>query len=218
MHLDHLSYAAGPEGLGACVQRIGAKLGAGFTDGGLHPSFGTRNFVLPLADGCYLEIVAALDHPAADRAPFGRAVSARTQAGGGWLAWAVGVNDITTYEARLNRPAAKGHRRRPDGFDLLWRQIGINDVTEDPQLPFFVQWDSDAEHHPAAGGSPIRLTRLEIAGDERVVDAYLGTSARQPLDRIEVDWVSPFDPESGDEVTGVVAAVFATPSGDVRVD
>src|SRR4051812_22426500 len=107
MHLDHLSYAAGPEGLGACVQRIGAKLGAGFTDGGLHPSFGTRNFVLPLADGCYLEIVAALDPPAAARAPFGRAVSARPQAGGGWLAGGVGVQDIPPYEARLNRPAAK---------------------------------------------------------------------------------------------------------------
>ena len=65
MHLDHLSYAAGPEGLAACVQRIGARLGAAFTDGGLHPSFGTRNFVLPLADSTYLEVVEALDHPAA---------------------------------------------------------------------------------------------------------------------------------------------------------
>ena len=51
MRLDHLSYAAGPEGLGACVQRLGARLGAAFTDGGLHPSFGTRNFVLPLKNG-----------------------------------------------------------------------------------------------------------------------------------------------------------------------
>jgi hypothetical protein len=213
MHLDHLSYAAGPEGLAACVQRIGAKLGAGFTDGGLHPSFGTRNFVLPLADGCYLEIVATLDHPAADRAPFGRAVGARSEAGGGWLAWAIAVDDISPFETRLSRPAAKGHRRRPDGFDLLWRQIGINDVADDPQLPFFVQWDSDAEHHPSVGGSSIALRQLEIAGDEQTVDGYLGTSARQPLDGLDVDWLSPFD---GD--TGVVAAIFDTPNGAVRVD
>ena len=213
MHLDHLSYAAGPEGLGACVQRIGARLGAEFRDGGLHPSFGTRNFVLSLSDGCYLEVVAALDHPAADRAPFGRAVSARTQAGGGWLAWAVAVDDISTYEARLHRAAAHGHRRRPDGFDLRWRQIGVNDVAEDPQLPFFVQWESDAVHHPSAPGSAIGLRRLEIAGDEPTVDAYLGTSARQPLDGIEVEWLSSLD---GD--TGVVAAVFQTPAGEVRID
>jgi Glyoxalase-like domain len=213
VHLDHLSYAVGSEGLAACVQRIGAQLGAAFSDGGLHPSFGTRNFILPLAEGCYLEIVATLDHPAVDRAPFGRAVKARSEAGGGWLAWAVAVPHISSFEQRLGRPAASGHRRRPDGFDLRWRQIGVNDVAEDPQLPFFVEWESDAAHHPSVPGSPIALRRLEIAGDEDTVDAYLGTSARQPLDGIEVEWLSPFD---GD--TGVVAAVFDTPRGEVRVD
>ncbi|MBN9618877.1 MAG: VOC family protein, partial [Actinobacteria bacterium] len=161
----------------------------------------------------YLEIVAALDHPATDRAPFGRAVAARTNAGGGWLTWVVGVNDIATYEQRLHRSAANGHRRRPDGFDLRWRQIGVNDVAEDPQLPFFVQWDSDVEHHPSAGGSPITLRRLEIAGDEKTVDDYLGTSARQPFDGVEVEWVAPFEGE-----TGVLAAVFDTPAGEVRID
>jgi hypothetical protein len=213
MHLDHLSYAAGPEGLASCVQRIGARLGAGFSDGGLHPSFGTRNFVLPLGDRTYLEAVEALDHPAADRAPFGRAVNARKRAGGGWLAWVVRVPDISAVEERLGRAAAVGHRRRPDGFDLRWRQIGVNDVTEDPQLPFFVQWESDEQHHPSAPGSAITLRRLEIAGDEETVDAYLGTSARQPLDGIEVEWLSTAD---GD--TGVVAAVFDTPNGEVRID
>jgi hypothetical protein len=215
MHLDHLSYVAGDEGLGACAQRIGARLGSGFADGGLHPAFGTRNFVLPLAEGCYLEVVAALDHPAVDRAPFGRAVSARSAEGGGWLAWAVSVDDIGPIEERLGRPAAKGHRRRPDGIDLNWRQLGINDVTEDPQLPFFVQWEVDPDFHPSQqphSGPAVRLSRLEIAGDEPTVDAYLGTSARQPLDGIDVEWV----PAVGD--TGVVAAVFETPNGEVRID
>lgn len=213
MRLDHLSYVAGSEGLGACVQRLGSWLGAGFRDGGMHPSFGTRNFILPLAGNCYLEVVATLEHPAADRAPFGRAVSARSAAGGGWLAWAVGVDDLQPIEARLERPAAPGHRRRPDGFDLRWRQIGINDVAVDPQLPFFLQWDIDAEHHPSAGGSAVRLRRLEIAGDELTVGAYLGAPARRPLEDVEVEWLSPFD---GD--TGVVAAVFDTPRGEVRID
>ncbi len=213
MRLDHLSYAAGPEGLAACVQRLGYRLGAAFSDGGIHPSFGTRNFILPLAHGCYLEVVGALDHPAADRAPFGRAVRARADNGGGWLAWAVGVDDISVIEERLGRPAAQGHRRRPDGFDLRWRQIGINDVSEDPQLPFFTMWESTAEHHPSGGGSSITLTGLEIAGDEPTVDAYLGTSALQPLDGIAVEWFSPFDGENG-----VIAAEFTTPGGIARID
>ncbi|WP_073391146.1 VOC family protein [Jatrophihabitans endophyticus] len=213
MRLDHLSYVAGPEGLASCMQRLGSTLGAAFTDGGLHPSFGTRNVVLPLADMCYLEIVAALDHPAVDRAPFGRAVRDRAAAGGGWLAWAIRVEDIAPFEQRLGRPAARGHRRRPDGFDLRWHQIGINDVTEDPQLPFFAEWDIPDTEHPAFGGSAIRLTGLEIAGVESVVDGYIGVSSRQPLDGIGVEWLSPFD---GDH--GVVAATFATPRGEVRID
>ena len=213
MHLDHLSYAAGPEGIAACVQRIGARLGAGFGDGGLHPSFGTRNFVLPLADETYLEVVEALDHPAADRAPFGRAVLARKRAGGGWLAWAIRVPDIAPLEQRLGRAAAHGHRRRPDGVDLRWRQIGINDVTEDPQLPFFVQWETEDAEHPSAAGSSIALKRLEIAGDEETVERYLGVPAARPFEGIEVEWVPTDD---GD--TGVVAAVFETPRGEVRID
>jgi hypothetical protein len=213
MRLDHLSYAAGPEGLAACVQRLGAKLGAGFSDGGLHPSFGTRNFVLPLANGCYLEVVEALDHPAVDRAPFGRLVRDRTEEGGGWLAWAVRVEDIAPVERRLARQAAPGHRVRPDGFDLRWRQIGVLDTTDDPQLPYFVNWISDEQHHPSAGGSNVRLTSLQIAGDEDTVDAYLGTSARQPLDGIEVQWLADLDADRG-----VVSATFQTHAGPVTLD
>ncbi|MGH8960644.1 MAG: VOC family protein [Jatrophihabitantaceae bacterium] len=213
MRLDHLSYAAGPEGLAACAQRLGAHLGAGFTDGGIHPSFGTRNFILPIAGGCYLEVVEALDHPAADRAPFGMAVRARTAAGGGWLGWVISVEDIAPVEARLHRPAAEGHRRRPDGVDLRWKQIGVNDVAANPQLPFFVKWESDAAHHPSAGGSGITLARLEIAGDSADVDSYLGTSAQQPLDGVAVDWSRP-----DDDGTGLLAAVFGTAAGSVRID
>lgn len=213
MRLDHLAYAAGAEGLAGCVQRLGARLGAGFTDGGLHPSFGTRNFVLALAEGCYLEVVEALDHPAADRAPFGRAVRARSEAGGGWLAWVVRVNDIAPIEQRLHRPAAAGHRRRPDGVDLRWLQIGVNDVAVDPQLPFFVQWQSAEPDHPSAGTSPVRLTRLELAGEQARVDAYLGTSALQPLEGVDVTWVPP-----ADDGTGLVAAEFETATGTVVVD
>jgi hypothetical protein len=213
MRLDHLSYAAGPEGLAACVQRLGARLGAAFTDGGLHPSFGTRNFTLALSGGTYLEVVEALDHPAVDTAPFGRAVRARSDAGGGWLAWVVAVDDIAAIEARLGRPAAAGHRRRPDGFDLRWQQIGVNDVAADPQLPFYVHWLSDPAQHPGSSGCAVTLTGLEIAGDEQAVEAYLGTSADQPLDGITVRWSPPEDGR-----TGVTAAEFRAADGVVTID
>ena len=57
------------------------------------------------------------------------------------------------------RQAVEGHRVRPDGFDLRWRQIGVLDTMSDAQLPFFVHWEADREHHPSAGGRDVRIAR-----------------------------------------------------------
>ncbi|MGH3356503.1 MAG: VOC family protein, partial [Nocardioidaceae bacterium] len=138
MHLDHVSYAVGPDGLAGTTQRLAELLGEKFVDGGVHPRFGTRNVVLPLVGDQYLEIVEVLDHPASDKAPFGQAVRVRSEAGGGWLGWVVAVDDIAPVEVRLGRDAVPGNRHRPDGIELRWRQIGIKGLIADPQLPFFV--------------------------------------------------------------------------------
>src|SRR6187402_3148556 len=142
MRLDHVSYAAGPDGLAGTARRIGGLLGKSFADGGMHPRFGTRNMILPLADHTYLEVVEVLDHPASDKAPFGQAVRARSALGGGWLGWVVSVEDIAKVEARLGRDSVQGNRHRPDGVELRWRQIGVKGLQSDPQLPFFIQWQS----------------------------------------------------------------------------
>lgn len=212
MHVDHVSYAAPAEHLADTVQRIGGALSATFLDGGLHPRFGTRNFVLPLTGGMYVEVVAALDHPAAFTAPFGQAVRARAEQGGGWLGWVVGVSDLAAVEQRLGRAAALGHRLRPDGFDLRWRQIGVLDTMADPQLPYFVHWEVDAAHHPSAGAGPVRISELEIAGSPERIARWLGEPASHPLDDVDVQWLD------SDEAAGLVAVTFSTPHGLVRID
>ncbi len=212
MRLDHVSYAVRHDELADAVQRFGSELGAGFTDGGRHPRFGTQNFILPLAQGSYIELVAALDHPAAEQAPFGRAVRDRAAQGGGWLGWVVAVPDIKPVEQRLGRAAVPGHRRRPDGYDLQWQQLGVLDLIADPQLPFFIEWISPETEHPARGGDAIRLTKLEIAGDAAVLAEWLGDPSAHPLDDIDVEWVS------DEGATGIVAVTFSTPQGSIRLD
>ncbi len=212
MRLDHLSYAAGPDGLAATARRIGELLGEDFRDGGIHPRFGTRNMLLPLTLGTYLEIVEVLDHPASDKAPFGQAVRARSERGGGWLGWVVSVEDISQVEGRLGREAVDGNRHRPDGVELRWRQVGVTSLQSDPQLPFFVQWESPEELHPSCGASGVvHLETLEIAGDPQHVNAWLGDPETDPLDDVEVDWVA------WHGTPGVVAAQFSTRSGLVRI-
>lgn len=212
MRLDHLSFAAGPDGLASTAQRIGGMLGTEFVDGGVHPRFGTRNMILPLADGTYLEIVEVLDHPASDKAPFGQAVRARSALGGGWLGWVVAVDDIGEIEQRLGREAVTGSRRRPDGVELRWKQVGVNGLLSDPQLPFFVQWACDGEAHPSHGADGrFSLATLEIAGYPQRVSEWLGQTVEAPLEDLKVDWVAP------NGTPGIIAAQVLTPGGLVRI-
>lgn len=211
MRLDHLSYACTTSEIADVIQRIGSDLGATFVDGGRHPSFGTRNFILPLANGCYVEVVSALDHPAADKAPFGRAVAQVAGDGGGWFSWVVAVDDISPVEERLGREAREGHRIRPDGVELCWKQLGILNVMEDPELPFFVEWSCPNTEHPSAGGSPVAIERIEMSGDPESIHQWLGTEGGDPLDGIDVEWVD-------SDQDGLVAVWFSTPHGSVRID
>lgn len=212
MHLDHVSFAAGPTGLVGTTDDLGKALGATFLDGGAHPRFGTRNMILPLKNRQYLEVVEVLDHPAADKAVFGHAVRERSDAGGGWLGWAVAVDDISETEHRMGRHAVPGNRRRPDGFNLEWQQIGVRGMAADPQLPFVTSWQVDPSEHPSQmAPTELELTALEIAGDPHRVSEWLGEGAITALESIKVEWTAPHGSP------GILAATFTTPSGDVRI-
>ncbi len=211
MHVDHVVYAVGPAGLAAEAERFESELGVKSRDGGIHPRFGTRMRLIPLTDERYVEIVDVLDHPAADKAPYGQAVRARQELGGGWLGWVVSVDDLAPIEARLDRQAVTGTRHFPDGRRLEWRQVGVRGLIADPQLPYFISWVSDADVRPSALTSEVSLARLEISGNhQRVVD-WLGTDVPDTFDGVEIV----FTAESG--YPGLDAVTFRTATGDVRI-
>ena len=212
MHLDHVSFAVGADGLAGTTAKLAALLGATFIDGGAHPRFGTRNMILPLQNDQYLEVVEVLDHPASDKAAFGKVVRERSDAGGGWMAWCVSVDDMTEVERRIGRHAVPGNRRRPDGFNLQWRQIGTSSMRADPQLPYVTAWDIDPSEHPSQmADSDVELIALDIAGSPQRLSDWLGEPAVDALEQIDVNWTAPHG------LPGIMAATFRTPSGDVRI-
>ena len=215
MRLDHVSYVTSHDQLADTVQRLGSRLGSTFVDGGVHPRFGTRNFTLPLQNGHYIEVVCPLDHPASDSSPFGKAVSKRAAEGGGWLTWVVSVDDVSKIESRLGRQAVDGHRTKPDGSDLRWKQIGVLGTLEDRQLPFFIEWVEN--HHPSTDGKAVaKIVKVEIAGDEKTITDWLGSDTVKAIGPdVEVVWVSATE-NDGDN--GIVAVHLSTPSGVVRLD
>ncbi len=211
MHVDHVVYAVGPAGLTAEAERFEQELGVKSRDGGIHPRFGTQMRLIPLTDQRYIEIVEVLDHPAADKAPYGQAVRARQELGGGWLGWVISVDDLGPYETRLERQAVTGTRHFPDGRRLEWRQIGVKGLIADPQLPYFVSWVSDEEVLPSALHGEVSLTKLEIAGNRHRVADWLGAEVPDTFDGVAIAFTS----QSG--YPGLDAVTFRTANGDVRI-
>jgi hypothetical protein len=165
MRLDHVSYVASHDQISDVVNRIGSQIGTAFVDGGIHPKFGTRNFTAPLLNGQYIEIVCPLDHPATDATPFGRAVKKKAEEGGGWMTWVLATEAISEIETAIGRKAIEGQRKKPNGLLLKWKQLGVLNILEDSQLPFFVQWISS--EHPSLDGVPhAKLSEISIHGDE----------------------------------------------------
>ncbi|MHA7281034.1 VOC family protein [Arthrobacter sp. MDT2-2] len=213
MRLDHVSYACEPNGLAATADRIAANLGMDPVKGGVHPRFGTRNMIFPLVNGQYLEVVEVLDHPASTKAPFGQAVRARSEAGGGWMGWCVAVDDLTPFEERLGRSAVPGNRKFPDGQELTWQQIGIKGLIADPQVPYLLRWDegSEALHPSQARPASVKLSCLTIAGSSERVTEWLGTDVEETLDGVKVQWIAP------NGTPGIMSVTFETADGRIEI-
>jgi len=211
MRVDHVSYAAEVDGLKATAARLAKKLGVNPVDGGVHPRFGTRNIILPLAHERYVEVVQVLDHPASDKAPFGQAVRARSEAGGGWLGWVVCVDDLAEAEQRLGLEGVVGSRHRPDGVQLKWRQLGVRGLMADPQVPYFIQWDDKSVHPSVGATNDVTICGLQIAGDPKRVCEWLGLPADQTSTVIDFTFVDPHGTPC------LKAVTFDTPRGPVTI-
>jgi hypothetical protein len=196
MRLDHVSYVTTHDQLADTVQRLGARLATTFVDGGIHPRFGTRNFTAPLLDGMYIEVVCPLNHPATEQTPWGKAVSMKAQDGGGWLTWVFSTEDISLIEEKFGRRAVDGHRTRPDGTDLKWKQIGVREIEESRELPFFIEWLT--EDHPSKDGNAVaKIEKIVIADKDQLSDSWFKTEILGALSSVSIEWNETDEAEQG---------------------
>ncbi len=214
MRLDHVSYVTSHDQLADTVQRLGSRLGTTFVDGGIHPRFGTRNFTAPLLDGKYIEVVCPLDHPATEQTPWGKAVSKKAQEGGGWLTWVFSTKDIAPIEEKFGRKAVDGHRTRPDGTDLKWKQIGVKEITDSRELPFFIQWLT--EDHPSKDGNAVaRIEKIVIADKDQLSDSWFKTEIISALAGVQIEWVNE---SSNYGESGLIKIELTVQSGKVTIE
>lgn len=217
MRIDHVVYASEPDGLVATSKRLGDRLGVETVDGGVHPRFGTRNAIIPLAHRRFVEIVEPLDHPASDKAPFGQAVKARSEAGGGWLGWVVEVHDISAAEKLVGRSAVPGNRHRPDGVEITWKQLGVKGLISDPQVPFFIAWDHPGQHPSNDGPCDLDLRGLQIAGSPNRVREWLGLNGEPGVDRDDWEPDVKFDFAAPHGTPGLMSVTFGSGSRSITI-
>jgi hypothetical protein len=189
MRLDHISYVTSHSQLADTVQRLGSRLGSTFVDGGIHPRFGTRNFTAALRNGIYIEVVCPLDHPATESTPWGKAVSQKANEGGGWFTWVFSTPDIAQVSSKFGREAIEGHRTRPNGTDLKWLQIGVKEIADSRELPFFIEWLSS--DHPSQDGSPeAEIVKIIIADNNQLAESWFKEEIMAALEKIEIKWIN----------------------------
>ena len=164
--IDHLVYAT-PD-LEATVSEFAARLGRQPAAGGRHPGLGTRNALLDLGAGTYLEIIGVdrADPTATGAAPerprpFGldRIVAARL------ATWAARVDGIDERVASARSagydpgPVGAMSRRRPDGIELHWRLTPPSAEAVDV-VPFLIQWAPESPHPSTTSPSGCRLVSI----------------------------------------------------------
>lgn len=159
--LDHLVLAT-PD-LAATVNEVARLTGTRPVPGGVHQGLGTRNFLLGLGEGGYLEIVGPdPEQPAPDRwRPFG--IDTLTEAR--LVTWAVRTEDIDGAVA-ASREAGydpgepwEMTRQTPDGATLSWRLTLDKEGRHRGPVPFLIAWGSTP--HPSANLPLVPLVGLE---------------------------------------------------------
>lgn len=187
MRLDHVSYATSHEQISDVVNRIGSQIGTSFVDGGIHPKFGTRNFTAPLLNGQYIEVVCPMDHPATDSTPFGRVVKKKVNEGGGWLTWVFSSTNLELIEKQTGRKSVDGKRKKPDGTELSWKQLGVLSTLEDFSYPFYIEWIS--QNHPSQDGIAVAaISKINIVSNNKKLLDAPGINATEMSNELYISW------------------------------
>ena len=109
----------------------------------------------------------------------------------------------------------KGQRKKPDGTELEWLQIGINNSLKDAQFPYFIEWLS--KNHPSSElKSPIKITQIEMMGNQKEIETWMDCATKEVLGEVKIEWINQDEPSNSE--SGIIAVHLETRNGKVRID
>lgn len=152
--VDHLVYATPDLQFG--IETIEKMTGVRAVSGGQHPGRGTRNALISLGPGVYLEIIGRdPDQPTPlQPRPFGIDDLKEPRL----VTWVAKGENLESFAKEAVHAGVKlgevidGSRQRADGVVLSWRFTDPRTVAFDGLVPFFIDWGTTP--HPAGTATP----------------------------------------------------------------
>jgi len=180
-NLDHILLGAADldHGIAWMEERSGVRA----IFGGVHPGRGTRNALLSLGPGRYLEIIAPDPQQASATSGNDMANRLRAIREPRLIGWAAHTDDLASLVQKaaaagiaIENPR-DGSRVRPDGKTLQWRSFALK-KDFDGVLPFFIEWNRNSIHPSQDAPSGCTLQHFSIESpameDVRLVVGKLG--------------------------------------------
>ena len=196
--VDHLVYAT-PD-LDTSVEELADRLGTDPMPGGAHPGWGTRNALIGLGTGVYLEIIGpdpGQPDPEHSR-PF--LIDDLTEAR--LVTWAYRHPDPESLRGTLELgPVRSMSRNRPDGDTLHWRLSDPMALPDGGVVPFVIDWGS-TPHPSTTLPNECQLLELIVGHPDPV-------TIRPVLDAIVSGISIVAAPEPG------ISARLRTPNGEI---
>ena len=133
--------------------------------GGTHPGRGTRNALVSLGNGTYLEIIAPQAEPDATTDMVKGLQSLATPK---LIGWAERIHDIASARSALEREgftlseSRPGSRVTPTGSRLAWTTFDIA-TPKIAVAPFFIEWSKTTTHPSVTSPSGCTIAAFEIA-------------------------------------------------------
>jgi catechol 2,3-dioxygenase-like lactoylglutathione lyase family enzyme len=179
MRIDHVIYAVAD--LPTAVARFSEEFGLQATGGGEHRELGTRNRIVPVGAGQYIELMAVADEQ--PQHPLAMMLAGLVEDGDRWMGLCLRPENLDEVAGRLSIAVTPAERQNPDGEVLQWRLAGIEAALGPERLPFFIDWqgaeerldrENDEKAHADGiawveyGGDPARIEEWTLGHDLRL--------------------------------------------------
>lgn len=202
--VDHLMWGAAD--LMEGMAEIARLFHADPVPGGAHPGLGTRNALLGLNDGRYLEIIAP--DPDQPQSVFSAALADLSHPA--LITWALRSTDLPDIARHLTalgiitRGPVATRRTTPDGVTLAWQLLFARGHDFGSLMPFFIDW----------GDSPHPADDLHPAGtlEAITVESPHAGTLRRLLGNVDVPLVVRQAAEPA------LHATIVTPHGDILLE